>query len=254
MKSKLFSFALVFSLVTGFAGMAVQSASADTYPAGCSSTIGTSVTTGAPCNGTTTATQLRAGCTSPIGYSTTTNLPCSGTGSAMQYLGGCSSIYGYSLSTGAPCNGTTVATMASGNPTFTAGCSSTIGTSITTGIPCNGGATATQLSAGCTSPIGYSTTNAGVVCSGTGTVMTYLGGCSNVYGYSTATGAPCNGTTVAVVDPSIGGGIYVPPTTPGLPTTAGSDSAPINIAIIIALAIATIAGLAYARKVSVNAR
>jgi hypothetical protein len=158
---KLFSVVLgLFLVVASFA--AIQPAFADqAFPAGCSSALGNSVTTGSPCNGTPTATQLSAGCTSPIGYSTVNNMPCSGTSIALQYLGGCSSVYGYSVATGAPCNGTTVATLypPAASQSFSAGCSSAIGDSVTTGMPCNGTSVATQLSAGCPSAVGYSTVN-----------------------------------------------------------------------------------------------
>ncbi|MFA5747072.1 MAG: hypothetical protein WC926_03275 [Candidatus Paceibacterota bacterium] len=46
-----------------------------TYPAGCTSSVGYSPTTGLPCSSAT----LPAGCTSSVGYSPTTGLPCSGT-------------------------------------------------------------------------------------------------------------------------------------------------------------------------------
>jgi hypothetical protein len=108
MTKKIFSLTLGLFLVAA-SFVAVQKASADTYPAGCSSILGSSVTTGTACNGTTTPTPIIAGCTSAVGYSATTGVACSGTSVALQYLGGCTSIYGYSAATGQPCNGTTVA-------------------------------------------------------------------------------------------------------------------------------------------------
>ena len=81
-----------------------------TFPAGCASGLGYSVTTGLPCNGTTVATGVMAGCTTALGYSVTSGLSCSGTTTAISYLAGCSSIFGYSVITGQPCNGTAVAT------------------------------------------------------------------------------------------------------------------------------------------------
>ncbi|HEY4494289.1 MAG TPA: LPXTG cell wall anchor domain-containing protein [Candidatus Paceibacterota bacterium] len=96
------------------------SAQTATFPAGCSSALGYSVTTGLPCNGTSTATiGFIAGCTTALGYSITTGVPCSGGPIAINYLAGCSSIFGYSVITGAPCNGTNVATIDPGTVTPT---------------------------------------------------------------------------------------------------------------------------------------
>lgn len=89
------------------------------YPAGCSSIIGNSLTTGNPCNGTAVATPMVQGCASPIGTSTINGSNCSGTSVPMQYLGGCSSIYGWSFSTNAPCNGTSVASVFTYSPDTT---------------------------------------------------------------------------------------------------------------------------------------
>ena len=47
-----------------------------TYPAGCTSSIGFSSTTGMPCTGTPVSTGLPAGCTSTSGYSPTTGVKC----------------------------------------------------------------------------------------------------------------------------------------------------------------------------------
>jgi len=100
------SFALVFG-VFGFVG--VQSAHAQvapSFPVGCTSNLGYSVTNGTPCNGTAYATMNISGCTTALGYSVTTGIPCDGNSIAIQYLAGCSSIYGFSNISGAACNGT----------------------------------------------------------------------------------------------------------------------------------------------------
>ncbi len=110
MKNKLFLVVLLFTFITAGLSFSANVAQADLFPAGCSSAIGNSVSTGLPCNGSSVPTQPIAGCSSPIGYSVTTGTPCSGTTFAIQYLGGCSSLIGYSTATGAPCNGTSVAT------------------------------------------------------------------------------------------------------------------------------------------------
>jgi hypothetical protein len=133
---------------------------------------------------------------------------------------------------------------------YPAGCSSILGTSVTTGAPCNGTTIATSLSTGCTSAVGYNTIN-GAPCSGTSVALQYLGGCSSIYGYSIATGAPCNGTTIAAANPSSTTGT----TTPGLPTTAGSDNATTNFAIIASLGMLALVGSVYlVRRSKIAAR
>lgn len=93
----------------GVAGIyGVQNASAQTasFPAGCASGLGYSVTTGNPCNGTSTAYRaFLPGCSSALGYSTANGAPCSGGSVSIPYLAGCSSIYGYSTINGWACNG-----------------------------------------------------------------------------------------------------------------------------------------------------
>ena len=76
-----------------------------TYPAGCTSAVGFSSTTGLPCSEVTT---LPEGCTSAVGFSSTTGLPCSTT---VTYPEGCTSAVGFSPTTGAPCAGTTTTTV-----------------------------------------------------------------------------------------------------------------------------------------------
>ena len=112
MKNKiLFAFlslALVFGVV-GFAGAQIAHAQVvPSFPIGCTSNLGYSVTNGTPCNGTAFATMNIAGCTTALGYSVTTGIPCDGSSVAIQYLAGCSSIYGFSSISGAACNGTSV--------------------------------------------------------------------------------------------------------------------------------------------------
>lgn len=105
------SFLVIFvSSVISFIG--VQNANAQfqpSFPPGCTSALGYSVTNGIPCNGTSVATLNVPGCTTALGYSITTGIPCSGSSVAIQYLAGCYSIYGYSTIYSVPCNGTSVA-------------------------------------------------------------------------------------------------------------------------------------------------
>jgi len=112
MKNKiLFTFlslALVFGVV-GFAGAQnVHAQTVPTFPVGCTSNLGYSVTNGFPCNGTSYATMNIAGCTTALGYSLTTGAPCDAAAVAIPYLAGCTSIYGFSSISGAACNGTNV--------------------------------------------------------------------------------------------------------------------------------------------------
>lgn len=113
MKTRIFPFILSLAIIIAGVGLlGVQNAEAQTssFPAGCSSALGYSVTTGDPCNGTSTATiGPLPGCTTALGYSVTNGVPCSGGSMAIFFLDGCFSIYGYSTKTGMPCNGTTVA-------------------------------------------------------------------------------------------------------------------------------------------------
>jgi len=109
---KFVSYLVVFVFVLAVSGFVASKTEAYvSFPVGCSSAIGNSISSGNPCNGTSVATQSVSGCASPIGTSTTSGANCSGTSVPMQYLGGCSSIYGYSFSTNAPCNGTSVASV-----------------------------------------------------------------------------------------------------------------------------------------------
>ena len=110
------AFLLVLALVLlGSAGVGANSAGAQsaTFPAGCGSGLGYSVSTGDPCNGTDSATiGYLPGCTSALGYSTINAVPCSGGSIAIQWLSGCSSSLGYSVANGMPCNGTATASLA----------------------------------------------------------------------------------------------------------------------------------------------
>lgn len=120
MNKKLFLIALLFMFTIISTGMiGAQNAHAQiSFPSGCSSALGYSVTTSLPCNGTSTATLApMPGCTTALGYSITTGRPCDGANEAITFLGGCTSIIGYSTATGAPCNGTSVATTVAVTPT-----------------------------------------------------------------------------------------------------------------------------------------
>ncbi len=111
MKIDIFSLVLSIAVIFGAIGFTgVQSANAQTasFPAGCASGLGYSVTTGNPCDGTSTAIMgFLPGCPSALGYSTANGAPCSGGSVAIAYLAGCSSIYGYSTINGWACNGAT---------------------------------------------------------------------------------------------------------------------------------------------------
>ncbi len=112
MTKKLFSFVFIVAFAMGFMTLftAKTTYAADqVFPAGCSSAVGYSASTGRPCNGTNTATTLPAGCTNVIGYSSTTGHPCSGTSIAIGHVAGCTSFFGYSATTGQACNGGTYA-------------------------------------------------------------------------------------------------------------------------------------------------
>ena len=76
-----------------------------TYPAGCTSAVGFSSTTGDPCS---TVVTYPAGCTSAVGFSPTTGAPCSTT---VTYPEGCTSVVGFSSTTGLSCAGTTTTTV-----------------------------------------------------------------------------------------------------------------------------------------------
>ena len=76
-----------------------------TYPAGCTSAVGFSSTTGDPCS---TVVTYPAGCTSAVGFSPTTGAPCSTT---VTYPEGCTSVVGFSPTTGLSCAGTTTTTV-----------------------------------------------------------------------------------------------------------------------------------------------
>lgn len=107
---KIVSFAFIFAFVITFSGYITPKVqAAQTFPTGCSSAIGYSITNGNPCNGTSNATERLAGCPSVIGYSTSNGNACSGTSEAILSIEGCNSMFGYSLTNGNPCNGKLIA-------------------------------------------------------------------------------------------------------------------------------------------------
>ena len=73
---------------------------AASYPAGCTSAVGFSPTTGLSCSA---AVSYPAGCTSAVGFSPTTGLSCAGT--VVSYPAGCTSAVGFSSTTGLSCSG-----------------------------------------------------------------------------------------------------------------------------------------------------
>ncbi len=82
-----------------------------TYPAGCTSAVGYSSTTGLLCAGE--AVTYPAGCTSAVGFSPTTGLSCAGDAvEVVTYPAGCTSAVGFSPTTGLSCAGTTTTTVA----------------------------------------------------------------------------------------------------------------------------------------------
>jgi hypothetical protein len=140
MKKIIFPLVLSLAIVlSGVGAFGSQSALAQTatFPSGCSSALGYSVTTGLPCNGSTDDATMGPlpGCTTALGYSITNGAPCSGANVAISFLAGCSSIYGYSVITGAACNGTTVASIQPGTP-FIPG--TTFGDFTSPGFPATG--------------------------------------------------------------------------------------------------------------------
>lgn len=113
MRTKISFLVLALLALVSF-GAGTADAQTATFPAGCTSALGYSVTTGNPCNGTSTATiGPLPGCTTALGYSTVDGRPCSGGSVAINFLAGCNSIYGYSTISGLPCNGTGTVSMPS---------------------------------------------------------------------------------------------------------------------------------------------
>ncbi len=197
----------IFSLTLGLAvaliaiGYSAPSANAQTLPAGCSSNVGYSTSSGVSCNG---ALVVPVGCSSTAGFNTSTGLPCNGASSISANGGmllptGCSSTVGFSTADGRPCNGSTYGFNNSYFPS--AGCSANTGFSPTTGIACN-------------------------VVSGGSAVGGYnlLPGCTTVSGYSVMTGYAC----------SLSPAMYVPPTvTPTLPDTgAGANGTAVALLLL----------------------
>ena len=89
----------VFGPMSRAVWLANNSGMGGTFPAGCTSAVGFSTTTGMSCAGDTT---LPAGCTSTSGYSVTTGMSCSVTS---DLPAGCSSTSGFSPTTGMSCSG-----------------------------------------------------------------------------------------------------------------------------------------------------
>lgn len=118
-KKLLFLLFLVVFISSGIGFIGIQNANAQvqpSFPIGCTSALGYSITNGSPCNGTSIATLNIPGCTTALGYSITTGIPCDGASVAIQYLAGCSSIYGYSTISAVPCNGTNIASSPNSEP------------------------------------------------------------------------------------------------------------------------------------------
>ena len=110
MKTKILSIALIFVLFLTVFSIKTADAQSVSFPDGCASALGYSISTGRPCSGTRSVINGPInGCATALGYSVTTGRPCSGGDEALSYLAGCTSIYGYSTRTGQPCNGTNVA-------------------------------------------------------------------------------------------------------------------------------------------------
>jgi hypothetical protein len=107
---KIFSFLFIFAFIVSLSSYIAPKAQAASFPSGCSSAIGYSITNGTPCNGTSNATSLIVGCTNVLGFSTITGVPCSGTSQSISSIEGCTSEFGYSITSGNTCNGTSFAT------------------------------------------------------------------------------------------------------------------------------------------------
>lgn len=111
MKTKTFYLFLSLAIIiagVGMIGISKANAQNASFPSGCASGLGYSVTTGNPCNGNSSGyEEFLPGCPSALGYSTINGAPCSGGSVALfSYLSGCSSVYGYSTINGWACNGT----------------------------------------------------------------------------------------------------------------------------------------------------
>jgi hypothetical protein len=111
MKTKTFYLFLSLAIIiagVGFVGISKANAQVASFPSGCASGLGYSVTTGNACNGNSSGyVGFLPGCSSALGYSTVNGVPCSGGSVALvSYLAGCSSVYGYSTINGWACNGT----------------------------------------------------------------------------------------------------------------------------------------------------
>ena len=171
------------------------------------------------------AQTLPVGCTSSNGFSGTTGMPCNG---ATNIMPGCSGLQGFSTTTGAPCNGSTAATNETGitgTVGFIFGCSSSSGYSMSSGLSCTTSSNIYALNSD-------------------GTSTGYLNGCFSASGYSSTTGLPCS--LINLIGTNQNPPVYVPPTTtPGLPTTGAGDSAPGNIALLIASGLIAILGAVY---------
>ena len=100
----------IVGALTRAALMVEQVSTITTYPAGCTSALGFSSTTGLSCAGVpATTTTYPAGCTALTGFSTTTGMSCA---VPSTLPAGCSSTAGYSSTTGALCStGTTTGTL-----------------------------------------------------------------------------------------------------------------------------------------------
>ena len=107
----------------GFAGLGSANAQVYSFPAGCTSALGYSITNGVACSGNGVAiNQPMPGCTTPLGYSITNGTPCSGSSVVLPYLAGCTSTSGYStIDPGKLCNGTLASTVPVTPPTTTPG-------------------------------------------------------------------------------------------------------------------------------------
>jgi hypothetical protein len=104
------------------------------FPAGCSSSVGFSTSTGLPCSG---GAGFPAGCTSAVGFSPTTGVSCA-TGVSTNLPAGCSSTTGFSPTTGASCSTGVIGTTNGTNGALIASQSS----AVSSGVTVNAGATA----------------------------------------------------------------------------------------------------------------
>lgn len=185
-----------------------------TYPAGCTSTSGYSSTTGLACNGSGISNPaFPVGCLSNQGYSSTNGEPCSATTSTT------SSVPTISLTadnTNVSYGGSTTLHWSSTNATYCK--NGTLGNNLGTSGSLNTGAlnytTTYYFNCGNTTVSTPVFASVKIVVAPNSTTSTYPAGCTSNVGYSSTNGVACDGSTTAISAPYI-----------STCTTSGYDSA-----------------------------